>query len=109
LLVAIDEFCKQLVRSNPAAMAEWLLGVSGVEEHSESIAQGFYWQLIETELAAETQRADSVILHAGTATKPNQLFNHAGVLDPAMAFAWQTDPPGGALPEKNQQPIGPGG
>ncbi|MFS6818892.1 hypothetical protein AAF134_06380 [Synechococcus lacustris Tous-12m] len=29
--MAIDEFCKQLVRSNPAAMAEWLLGVSGVD------------------------------------------------------------------------------
>ena len=94
MLVAIDEFCKQLVRSNPAAMAEWLLGVSGGEEHSESITPGFYWQLIDTELAAETQRADSVILHAGIATKPNQLLNHAGVLDPAMAFALQTDPPG---------------
>ena len=93
--MAIDEFCKQLVRSNPAAMAEWLLGVSGGEEHSESITPGFYWQLIDTELAAETQRADSVILHAGSATKPNQLLNHAGVLDPAMAFAWQTDPSGG--------------
>ncbi len=73
--MAIDEFCKQLVRSNPAAMAEWLLGVSGGEEHSESIAPGFYWQLIDTELAAETQRADSVILHAGSATKPNQLLH----------------------------------
>ena len=73
--MAIDEFCKQLVRSNPAAMAEWLLGVSGVEESSESIAPGFYWQLIDTELAAETQRADSVILHAGSATKPNQLLH----------------------------------
>ena len=73
--MAIDEFCKQLVRSNPAAMAEWLLGVSGGDEHSESIAPEFYWQLIDTELAAETQRADSVILHAGTATKPNQLLH----------------------------------
>lgn len=73
--MAIDEFCKQLVRSNPAAMAEWLLGVSGVEVHSESIAPEFYWQLIDTELAAETQRADSVILHAGIATKPNQLLH----------------------------------
>ena len=95
--MAIDEFCKQLVRSNPAAMAEWLLGVSGVDGYASSITPGFYWQLIDTELAAETQRADSVILHAGTATKPNQLLNHAGVLDPAMAFAWQTDPPGGAV------------
>ena len=25
-----------------------------------------------------------------------------------MAFAWQTDPSGGALPEKNQQPVGTG-
>jgi len=97
LLVAIDEFCKQLVRSNPAAMADWLLGVSGVEDYAGLIAPGFYWQLIETELAAETQRADSVILHAGTATKPNQLLQDAGVLDPAMAFAWQTDTPGGAV------------
>ena len=95
MLVAIDEFCKQLVRSNPAAIAEWLLGVSGVDGYASSITPGFYWQLIDTELAAETQRADSVILHAGSATKPNQLLNHAGVLDPAMAFAWQTDPSGG--------------
>ena len=92
--MAIDEFCKQLVRSNPAAIAEWLLGVSGVDGYASSITPGFYWQLIDTELAAETQRADSVILHAGSATKPNQLLNHAGVLDPAMAFALQTDPPG---------------
>jgi len=75
LLVAIDEFCKQLVRSNPAAMAEWLLGLSGVEDYAGLIAPGFNWQLIDTELAAETQRADSVILHAGTATKPNQLLH----------------------------------
>ena len=75
MLVAIDEFCKQLVRSNPAAMAEWLLGVSGVDGYASSITPGFYWQLIDTELAAETQRADSVILHAGSATKPNQLLH----------------------------------
>lgn len=56
-------------------MAEWLLGVSGVDEHSESISPEFYWQLIDTELAAETQRADSVILHAGSATKSNQLLH----------------------------------
>ena len=73
--MAIDEFCKQLVRSNPAAMAEWLLGVSGVDGYASSITPGFYWQLIDTELAAETQRADSVILHAGSATKPNQLLH----------------------------------
>ena len=73
--MAIDEFCKQLVRSNPAAMAEWLLGLSGVEDYAGLIAPGFNWQLIDTELAAETQRADSVILHAGTATKPNQLLH----------------------------------
>jgi len=30
--VAIDEFCKQLARANPGALAQWLLDVSGVGE-----------------------------------------------------------------------------
>jgi len=100
--VAIDEFCKQLVRSNPGALAQWLLGVSGVGglvcdelvgasgvgagagnslgASGGSIAPAFYWQLIDTELAAETHRAethwavshraDTVILQAATAAEP---------------------------------------
>ena len=28
--MAIDEFCKQLARANPGALAQWLLDVSGV-------------------------------------------------------------------------------
>jgi hypothetical protein len=30
--VAIDEFCKQLARANPGALAQWLLDVFGVGE-----------------------------------------------------------------------------
>jgi predicted transposase YdaD len=96
--VAIDEFCKQLVRSNPGALAQWLLGVSGVGGSPDgglggggagagagagnslgasggSIAPAFYWQLIDTELAAETHRADTVILQAGTKNQPDQLLH----------------------------------
>jgi hypothetical protein len=77
-LVAIDEFCKQLARANPCALAQWLLDVSGVGElaggeflgvgdgflaaSEGSMAPAFYWQLIDTELAAESHRADTVIL-----------------------------------------------
>jgi len=76
--VAIDEFCKQLARANPGALAQWLLDVSGVGElaggeflgvgndslaaREGSIAPALYWQLIDTELAAESHRADTVIL-----------------------------------------------
>jgi hypothetical protein len=92
--VAIDEFCKQLVRSNPGALAQWLLGVSGVGglvcdelvgASGGSIAPAFYWQLIDTELAAETHRAethwavshraDTVILQPCTKTSPDQLLH----------------------------------
>ena len=82
--MAIDEFCKQLVRSNPGALAQWLLGVSGVGglvcdelvgASGGSIAPAFYWQLIDTELAAETHRADTVILQAGTKNQPDQLLH----------------------------------
>jgi len=78
--VAIDEFCKQLARANPGALAQWLLDVSGVGElaggeflgvgdgflaaSEGSMAPAFYWQLIDTELAAESHRADTVILQA---------------------------------------------
>ena len=106
--MAIDEFCKQLVRSNPGALAQWLLGVSGVGGSPDgglggggagagagagnslgasggSIAPAFYWQLIDTELAAETHRAethwavshraDTVILQPCTKTSPDQLLH----------------------------------
>ncbi len=106
--MAIDEFCKQLARANPGALAQWLLDVSGVGElaggeflgvgdgfgdghapkasasaiaaaatagvptagdsslaaSAGSMAPVFYWQLIDAELAAESHRADTVILQA---------------------------------------------
>ena len=100
--MAIDEFCKQLARANPGALAQWLLDVSGVGElaggeflgmgddfadgpaattttgvatagdsslaaSAGSIAPAFYWQLIDTELAAESHRADTVIFQAAPA------------------------------------------
>ena len=103
--MAIDEFCKQLARANPGALAQWLLDVSGVGEpaggeflgvgddfadgpaattttgvatagdsslaaSAGSIAPAFYWQLIDTELAAESHRADTVILQAAPAAVP---------------------------------------
>ena len=99
--MAIDEFCKQLARANPGALAQWLLDVSGVGEpaggeflgvgddfadgpaattttgvatagdsclaaSAGSIAPAFYWQLIDTELAAESHRADTVIFAGRT-------------------------------------------
>jgi len=89
--VAIDEFCKQLVRSNPGALAQWLLGVSGVGglvcdelvgASGGSIAPAFYWQLIDTELAAETHRADTVILQAATAAVPGAAAESGNAVQP---------------------------
>ena len=107
--MAIDEFCKQLARANPGALAQWLLDVSGVGElaggeflgvgddfadgpaaitaaaatagvatagdsslaaSAGSMAPVFYWQLIDAELAAESHRADTVILQAAPAAVP---------------------------------------
>jgi hypothetical protein len=58
--LAVDEFFKQLARRHPDALAGWLQGLLGRAPHPVPAAGP--WQLLDRELPAASQQADTVIL-----------------------------------------------
>jgi predicted transposase YdaD len=77
--LAVDDFCKQLARRHPDALAGWLQGLLGPAPHP--VPSAIPWQLLDRELPAASQQADTVILsghglilHAEFQARPDPLM-----------------------------------
>jgi predicted transposase YdaD len=77
--LAIDDFCKDLARHHPDALAGWLQGLLGPTQHPAPSSSS--WQLLDRELPAASQQADTVILsgegrilHAEFQARPDPLM-----------------------------------